>query len=173
MMRNGWFVKQGVRIEQEMSFCLNHPDPTLAGKAKGVKIVLQERGLWDDGMNLHNARGFLSQQPDFMEQKSMVEELVNQAGHRAMFLPKFHCEFNFIEMYWDALKYYCRANCDYSFAALQETVESAMSSVSLATIRRFTRKCWRYMYAYQQSLPMEVAEWAVKQQRPHRRINMS
>jgi hypothetical protein len=39
-------------------------------------------------------------QPDFREQKSMLEEAINQRGHIALFLPKFHPEFNWIEPCW-------------------------------------------------------------------------
>ena len=94
-------------------------------------------------------------------------------GHVALFLPKFHCEFNFIELYWGALKYYCRNNCDYSFNKLLPTIYRAMDNVTLATIRKYARKYWRYMDAYRQGLTIEQVEWAVKKQRSHRRINMS
>ena len=42
----------------------------------------------------------ISQQPDFVEQKSSVQEVVEEAGHLCIFLPKFHCELNFIEFFW-------------------------------------------------------------------------
>jgi hypothetical protein len=40
----------------------------------------------------------LSQQEDFKNQLLMVETLIKKAGHQCMFLPKFHCELNPIEM---------------------------------------------------------------------------
>jgi len=39
-----------------------------------------------------------SQQEDFVSQESMVETLIKGAGHECIFLPKFHCELNPIEM---------------------------------------------------------------------------
>jgi hypothetical protein len=36
---------------------------------------------------------------DFFEEKSQVEELITDRGHKAVFLPKFHCEINLIKMY--------------------------------------------------------------------------
>ncbi|KAH9123599.1 hypothetical protein AeMF1_005450 [Aphanomyces euteiches] len=98
------------------------------GTPKGIKIVLEERGLWNSSLKLNTAKDLLASQPDFKSQKSRVEETIEAAGHIALFLPKFHCEFNFIEMYWGALKYYCRENCDYSFAKLLPTVEAAMAA---------------------------------------------
>ena len=40
----------------------------------------------------------LSQQDDFVNQTSMVETLITEAGNKCLFLPKFHCELNSIEM---------------------------------------------------------------------------
>ena len=84
----------------------------------------------------------------------------------------YYGELNFIEMFWGSMKYYCRNNCDYSFTNLLPTVNAALNIVALPTIRKFARKCWRYMDAYRIGLPMHIAEWAVKK-RAHRRINMS
>jgi len=165
-LRDGWYEKDGVRFTQSM---VTAPDE----KPKGIKIVLQERGLWNPSLRLNTAKELLGSQPDFMAQKSRVEETIEAAGHVALFLPKFHCEFNFIEMYWGALKYYCREHCDYSLTKLLPTIKAAMEHVKLASIRRYTRKCWRYMDAYRNGLSVEAAEWAVKKQRSHRRINMS
>jgi hypothetical protein len=173
LLRNGWFKKYGARFNQEMAYPKYHIDPNLAGKAKGVKLVLQERGLWYDRLKTRYCPRSVSPTERLLRAKDLVDELVGEYGHHAMFLPKFHCEFNFIEMYWGALKYFCRSSCDYFFAALRLTVDEAMDSVSLATIRRFARKCWRYMDAYQQDLYMEVAEWAVKKQRSRDRLKVT
>jgi len=52
----------------------------------------------------------------------------------AYFIPKFHCELNHIKRVWAQSKKYSRANCDYSFKGLEETVELALDSVSLDSI---------------------------------------
>lgn len=80
------------------------------GKPRGLKSVLEERGFDVSGMrakcspvcpweneNCCMAR-LLSKQEDFANQKSMVETLITEAGHLCVFLPKFHCELNPIEM---------------------------------------------------------------------------
>ena len=41
----------------------------------------------------------LSNHKDFFEEKSQIEELIIERGYKAVFLPKFHCEINLIEMY--------------------------------------------------------------------------
>ena len=40
----------------------------------------------------------LSQQEDFVNQESMLEKNIKTAGHECIFLPKFHCKLNPIEM---------------------------------------------------------------------------
>ncbi len=172
-LRNGWYERDGHRVVQPM---VTGPDLSHCfdiGTAKGIKFVLEERGLWTAGLKLDSAKELLASQPDFVAQKSLVEEAIEASGHVALFLPKFHCEFIFIKLYWGALKYFCREHCDYSFAKLLPTITTAMDHVTLASIRRYARKCWRYMDAYRSGLSVEQVEWAVKKQRSHRRINMS
>ena len=36
----------------------------------------------------------------------MLEHVIVQAGHEVIFYPKFHCELNYIEYYWAAVKRY-------------------------------------------------------------------
>jgi hypothetical protein len=80
------------------------------GTPKGLQTVLTERGFnvsnmrakcspvcpWDNN-NCCMAR-LLSKQDDFANQESMIETLIKEAGHLCIFLPKFHCELNPIEM---------------------------------------------------------------------------
>ncbi|PVH68882.1 hypothetical protein DL98DRAFT_627870, partial [Cadophora sp. DSE1049] len=41
----------------------------------------------------------LANHKDFFEQKSALEEILLARGHKCLFLPKFHCELNPIEIY--------------------------------------------------------------------------
>src|SRR6266540_4099861 len=124
-----------------MNFPDDHPDEKLRGQPKGIKEVLIERGLWRLGLKLDCkndcpneeenfgnccARTILSQQPDFLAQKSMVEETIEALGHKVIFYPKFHCELNYIEQYWGEAKRYTREHCDYSWSGLLQTVPLAL-----------------------------------------------
>ena len=97
---------------QSMVFLTDHPDEKLRGKPKGMKIILQERGLWRSELKgfcgnketlLENsrccARHVLGAQEDFLNQKPMIQEIIEELGHKVIFYPKFHCELNYIEMY--------------------------------------------------------------------------
>lgn len=45
-------------------------------------------------------RKLLANQQDFRDEKPLIQTIIEQAGHKCWFLPKFHCELNPIEMYW-------------------------------------------------------------------------
>jgi hypothetical protein len=80
------------------------------GDAKGLHQVLEERGIDTQGLRakcapvcpFENERccmaHILSKHADFANQISLLEELIMKAGHHCIFLPKFHCELNPIEM---------------------------------------------------------------------------
>lgn len=80
------------------------------GTPKGLQAVLEERGF-----DTHKKKAkcspicpfentdcclarMLSKQEDFMNQVSMLETEIRNAGQECIFLPKFHCELNPIEM---------------------------------------------------------------------------
>jgi len=145
LLRDGWYICNGQKITQSMVFPSDHPvSPNVA---KGIKQVLNERGLWKAGLRLECkkpkcsidatdccARRLLSQQPDFLEQKSSVQEVIEAAGHLCIFLPKFHCELNFIEFFWGAVKKYLRDHCNYTFNTLKDNLPKALAAVDVKTI---------------------------------------
>jgi hypothetical protein len=115
-MQNGRFADGR---EQELYFPADHP--TMPGWFKGSELILRERGLYRNGMNGACPKAcfdteetncccqkVLFCQPDFVQQKSALEELITAHGHICDFYPKFHCELNFIEQYWGAAKFLYR-----------------------------------------------------------------
>lgn len=153
---------------QSMVYPDDHADPGLRGKAKGMRAVLEERGLWadlvaaspngrpvgdckwcklsqkererqerleaiamagadddDDGGEIPDIsaaetsaaslgpnpnptkccmRKMISLQSDFKNEKPLLQKVIEERGHKCIFLPKFHCELNPIEMYWGWVK---------------------------------------------------------------------
>lgn len=47
----------------------------------------------------------LSLQPDLCTEKPLLQLVIEKAGHKCLFLPKFHCELNPIEMIWGQAKH--------------------------------------------------------------------
>jgi len=123
-LRDGWFIRDSQRVVQKMQ--------TSDGVQKGIKTILAERGLWPANslrLDCPNecspssdccARKLLSTQPDFIEQRSAIQEVVEKNGHIFDMYPKFHCELNFIERIWGEAKRTTRAECEYSFASLKD-----------------------------------------------------
>jgi hypothetical protein len=173
LMRDGWFMKDGQQVSQKMVF--GPENPGLCGQPKGIKQVLDERGLWPEGRfrlkcanaDSHSgldccAQRLLSSQPDFREQRSTVQEVIEEAGHICLFLPKYHCELNFIEYFWGAVKHYLRENCDYSFTTLKANLPKAMASIGLDTIQKWENQTWRWIEAYCDGLDAKSAQMKVR-----------
>ncbi|CAG8770341.1 14203_t:CDS:2, partial [Rhizophagus irregularis] len=116
------------------------------------------------------AHRVISLEPDFIAQKGTIEELIENAGHKCIFFPKFHCELNFIERYWDAAKRYSRENCDYLWERLQKIVPESLNLVNLTTIRKFSRKIWRYIDFYRKGIDGKLVEYTIKKYKSYRRI---
>ena len=184
-MHDTWFFQNGQKVTQATVYPANHPE--YPNEPKGIKAVLTERGLYQAKLqgkcprkcepgatNCCNKR-ILELQPYFQQQKSLVQEVIEAAGHLCIFLPKFHCELNFIEFFWGAVKKYLRDNCNYTFETLKENMPKALASVSLATIQWWEHRMYRWMEAYRTGLGTREAQKQVKKfssaaYKSHRRI---
>ena len=86
-----------------------------------------------------------------------------------MFLPKFHCELNFIEQCWGYAKRIYRL---YPESSREDILESnalkALGSVPLESMRRFANRSYRFMDAYSRGLNGRQAAWAARKYRGHR-----
>ena len=60
----------------------------------------------------------LSLQDDFANEKPMIQHYVESCRHVCIFLPKFHCKLNLIEMVWGFTKY--RKCCEIDLLALAD-----------------------------------------------------
>jgi hypothetical protein len=184
-LRDGWYEQDGQRITQMMIFMSDHP--TYPNQPKGLRHILAERGISTHGLQgkckkkcnpagtACCCRHIMEHQPDFQVQKSLVQEVIENAGHLCIVLPKFHCELNFIEFFWGAVKRYLREHCDMSFNTLKENMPLALASVELTTIRRWEHRMHRWMDAYRQGLDTQDAQAKVKafcstKYKSHRRI---
>lgn len=177
-LRDGWYMQNRCKVSQPMNFPPDHSEHP--GQPKGMKQVLIERGLWRENLVMQCkkspngmkcepgttnccAKRILNLQPDFQEQKSLVQESIEAAGHLCIFLPKFHCELNFIEFFWGSVKRYLRNNCDYTFTTLQENLPQALASVPIESIRKWEHRMKRWMEAYRNGLGAKEAQEKVKE----------
>lgn len=137
------------------SFYYPEDHPTMPGWFKGMQAVLEERGLFrynNNGKALNGeCKGFkcpegvtdcccrriLFNQPDFANVKSHLEEVINSRGHLCDFYPKFHCELNYIEQYWGAVKLLYRSGPRLKkMEDMEEQVAACLDDISLVQIQR-------------------------------------
>jgi hypothetical protein len=100
---------------QALYFPEGHPQE---GIFKGMAVILEERGFADASKLKAQCKDFkcakgaasscchriLYTQPDFVDVKSNLEIICEARGFQVIFLPKFHCEINFIEQCWGYAK---------------------------------------------------------------------
>jgi hypothetical protein len=131
-----------------------------------MEQILKEHNLWKDGL-LAQCPGFKCQtgvadcccrrilfnQPDFANQKSALEELIESRGHICDFYPKYHCELNFIEMYWGAVKFrYRKSPRTSKMEEMRTNVKRCLDDVPNLSILRYANRAARFISAYAQGL---------------------
>jgi hypothetical protein len=196
------------RKQKDTVIPMNNPYPeyrgkpqkmtTETGEAKGLKQTLEERGFILGNMRARCSpvcpidnydccmARLLSKQDDFCQQESLLEQKIKARGHVCMFLPKFHCELNPIEMvsklfifiistaysvqYWGWCKYRYREVYKERFEDAKATARSCLDACPNEVIRRFFNRSWRFMDAYRKGLTGKAAEWAVCKQKSHRKV---
>lgn len=105
------------------------------------------------------ARALLSMQPNILAQKSTLQEAIEMRGHHSVFLPKFHCECNFIEYFWGETKRYARSHCSYSIIGLREVIPEFLASVSPNLIWKYWNRSQCTIQAYWDGLIYGTAEY--------------
>jgi hypothetical protein len=123
-----------------------------AGWFKGMAQILVERGFTDapqlraeckdfkcpdsSGEVACCCRRLLYSQPDFASVESVLESVCRAQGIDVIFLPKFHCELNFIEQCWGyAKRIYRMMDPSKSESVLEQNVINSLDAVPLLSIR--------------------------------------
>lgn len=168
---------------QPLYFPMDHPNNELRGKFKGMSVILQERGYINVSTKLAQCKGFkcapgitdcccrriLYCEPDFADAESLLETMCHGQGVEVIFLPKFHCELNFIEQCWGRAKSIYRM---YPPSSKEEDLIrntlSALAEIPLEMMRKFATRSYRFMDAYEKGLNGKQAAWASRKYRGHR-----
>ena len=149
-MAPGFFTSRGSTTAVSQSFYF--PDGHAhAGIFKGMAQILEERGYGNMSKKRAECKGFkcapgardcccrrmLFEEPDFKTVPSLLETACRASGIDVLFLPKFHCELNFIEQCWGHSKRTYRLNPPSSKEEdLRNNVLYALESVPLVAMRR-------------------------------------
>lgn len=128
-----------------------HPDFQAIGQ-KGLKQVLMERGLWQQGMIQKDMIPALQQCPDFSKLDLMarahVTSVMRAKGHMAVFGVKYHAELASIERKWMEIKRRIRRKLNGKLATLKSLVCEAFTAYNVADARKAARHCRDTMAAY-------------------------
>lgn len=141
------------------------------GTPKGLKMVLEDRGVRVEKMNRKEMIAKLSSFKDFKNEKNKVQWLLVRFEMKALFLPKFHPKLNLIERVWGKAKVYTRDRCDYTFPSLCTMVTPALASVSLDQMQKYFRKSRDYINAFKDGYSGYKADEIIKDYKSHRRVS--
>jgi len=95
-------------------------------------------------------------QPDFVNQKSHLQEEIEHHSHLCDFYPKFHCKFNFIEQYWGAAKWhYWSSPRTNDMVKMEENVLHCLDDVPLIQIQQYV--CLSLYFSVQMKLNNSIA----------------
>jgi hypothetical protein len=119
-------------------------------------------------------RRILYNQLHFVAVESLLELTCKSYGIKVMFLPKFHCELNFIEQCWGYAKRTYRLNPESSCEdVLERNALTALDSIPLESMWKFSICLQRFMDAYGKGLNGRQAAWAARKYRGHRVLPVS
>ena len=159
-----------------------------AGVFKGMAVILEERGFANALKLRAECKGFkctpsavdcccrrlLYSQPDFAHVDTILETAFKVHGFQVKFLPKFHCELNFIEQCWGYAKRLYRLNPESSREDhLERNALAALDAIPLASMRRFGNRACRFIDAYSKGLNGSQAAWAARKYHGHRVLPLS
>lgn len=163
--------------------------PDMAGKVKGLKQLVWERGLWKEGMTMDgkktlrsgrvvknqdmSARHALKGCLDIMSEKSELQLAIEERGHMCDFLPKFHCELNPIELVWGRSKKYVRENCKCKFEHMVEMIPKSFleDNIPVWMIMKYCSRARTYLQIYSAGHGGKEAFEAYRTYKSHRRPN--
>lgn len=117
---------------QKLNFALGIP--------KGLKIVLEERGINTRTLNRSEMIAILEQHHDFKNEKCKLQHFMESKGHKVIFLPKYHPELNPIERVWAQSKRFTKAYCKYNLPSPRNTIPQGLDSVTVENIQNYHRK---------------------------------
>ncbi|KAG2030862.1 hypothetical protein BDR03DRAFT_936542 [Suillus americanus] len=144
-----------------------------AGGFKGMAKILKERGFegceklhaecpnfrCNPNINHCCCRCLLYNQPDFLNVKSNIELACEKCSYKVLFLPKFHCELNFIK--------------HSSEAVLMQNIIDSLDAVPLVSMQKFATRSLHFMDAYHKGLNGKQAAFAMKKYCGHHTLPLS
>ncbi|KAF8597418.1 hypothetical protein BDV93DRAFT_534547 [Ceratobasidium sp. AG-I] len=172
-------------LPQNLYYPADHPTELLRGAFKGLAKLLEERGIsgarklklrcpnsstqkgCPPGRTDCCAQRTMANQPDFLDQKTILQHLAESHGCSIMYLPKYHCKFC-----WGASK---RIYRDSPMSSTEADLRkyaflSIFCSYTDSSAHRFVTRSHRFVHAYRDGLSGAQAAWANKLYHGHHTI---
>ena len=161
-MKDGYYYDEnGEKVIQVMwEKCEADPEKAPHGiRARGMKAILKERGLWTKGMKKEDMKQILRDQEDFKKDAEILAIHKKVKEHNKYTeihkFPPFHCETNPIERAWCYLKRKFRSGQDFekkSHDQMIALINGYLDELPLKMIRQFISTAILYTYSYQTGL---------------------
>ena len=112
----------------------------------------------------------MGQQRDFQAEANVLQQLANDRGYVVWFLPKFHCEINWAELYWCNAKTFVRGKVDGKLGTMHKALWLSYGRVNtpLVLMRRFARKVREIIHMYRYEVDGTFAVYCQKMFNKHR-----
>jgi hypothetical protein len=110
-----------------------------------------------------------------VKQKEWLREVAEAKGLKVIYYPKYHCEFNFIELTWGFMKSRLRRICTFTYNDLRDKVNNLLEhdhedGIKVSRVQSFARFCFRFMSGYRQGLSGPILDYTLKKCKAHRSI---
>ena len=129
-MRDGWWGGK----PQSMNYALGIP--------KGLRVIVEERGVNTKGMNSNKMREVLGSFPDFKNEKSRIERfLTEEKQHIVYMLPKYYCELNPIERVWASQSHSQKRTASTAYLLFARTSFLHWNQYHLRVIKNTFKRC--------------------------------
>ncbi|EFP85140.2 uncharacterized protein PGTG_11309 [Puccinia graminis f. sp. tritici CRL 75-36-700-3] len=164
---NGYFLTPAQSVEEAISTTQLPQDLPI-----DTQTLIDEVSETNDSQNACCWSKILSLQSDFRCERPLLQTIIEDAGHICLFLPKFHCELNPIELFWSFIKIaYRKESHKYkSFADCKEFFNQVRQSCPLTTIRKYFRRIDRQISVYEQGYNGPQGQILMKKYTSHRCI---
>ena len=167
-LHGGWFVWDSNCVTRLMVIPADHP--THPNEPKGIRIVLEECGLWCQNLWLKCANSCDADATSCCATQtlSLCLTLLCRNPESKRWLRKQVTSAFFSQSSiasWTLVKKYLQDNCNYTFNTLKQNITPAMESVKLSTIWKWEHWMVWWLDAYREGMGTKEALMKVKQGR--------